>query len=344
MTDEPARCGYSKCRAELAAPGPQGGRRRTFCRESRWEGGRTCAQLARAERDALDALGLDSSRAAFGLDADRLREHVDAVRGPVTALTQALSLVTARIDEVEAHAVAAVEEANRQAAAAEATRLAAERDRDEAVARARRSGGAADRAAVERADAVARAAAAARQALEATEALGAARQRADEAVAARAKAEAGVERLGEQLVVAERHRRDVQLAAERVAAERDAQLARSGSLAADLAEATKQNILAAAAQAQATERVAAAVTDRDAERAARHALGADLAGARARAEAEAERHRAEIAGLQDDLRAAVARRETADSEGARLRAELEAARPAGAELRELITAAIADRG
>src|SRR3954447_14595048 len=102
MIDEAVHCGYSKCRAELPAPGPQGGRRRTFCRDTRWEGGRTCAQIARAERDALDALGLDSSRAAFGLDADRLREHVDAVRGPVGALTEALALVTARIDEVEA--------------------------------------------------------------------------------------------------------------------------------------------------------------------------------------------------------------------------------------------------
>ncbi|MCW2717215.1 MAG: response regulator receiver, partial [Pseudonocardia sp.] len=134
MIDEAARCGYSKCRAELPGPGPQGGRRRTFCRDTRWEGGRSCAQMARAERDALDALGLDSSRAAFGLDADRLREHVDAVRGPVAALTDALAAVTGRIDEVEAHAVAAVEEANRRAAEAERTRLAAEQARDEAVA------------------------------------------------------------------------------------------------------------------------------------------------------------------------------------------------------------------
>src|SRR5438552_1136805 len=59
VTDTAARCGYSRCRAELPAPGPQGGRRRSFCRDTRWEGGRTCAQMARGERDALDALGLD---------------------------------------------------------------------------------------------------------------------------------------------------------------------------------------------------------------------------------------------------------------------------------------------
>src|SRR5688500_19553616 len=91
MIDEVVRCGYSKCRAELPPPGPQGGRRRSFCRDSRWPGGRTCAQMARAERDALDALGLDAGRATFQLDADRLREHVDALRGPVAELAEARS-------------------------------------------------------------------------------------------------------------------------------------------------------------------------------------------------------------------------------------------------------------
>src|SRR3954464_4166664 len=109
MTDEAVWCGYSKCREALPSPGPQGGRRRSFCRDTRWEGGRTCSQMAKAERDALGALGLDSSRAAFALDAERLREHVAAVHGPVAALAEALTQVTARLDEVEAHAVAAVE-------------------------------------------------------------------------------------------------------------------------------------------------------------------------------------------------------------------------------------------
>ncbi|MBW0125985.1 hypothetical protein [Pseudonocardia oceani] len=139
MIDDAARCGYSRCRTELPAPGPQGGRRRSFCRDTRWEGGRTCAQMARAERDALGALGLDSGRAAFGLDADRLREHVEAVRGPVGELAVALDAVSERLDEVQRDAVASVEAAHRRVAEAEARRVAAEEARDEAVARARRS-------------------------------------------------------------------------------------------------------------------------------------------------------------------------------------------------------------
>ena len=82
--------------------------------------------MARAERDALDALGLDSSRTAFALDAERLREHVEAVRAPVEALVAALAGVTSRLTEVEAHAVSAVEAANRRAADAEAERIVAE--------------------------------------------------------------------------------------------------------------------------------------------------------------------------------------------------------------------------
>src|SRR5689334_17897715 len=119
MIDDAVRCGYSRCRTELPAPGPQGGRRRTFCRDTRWPGGRTCAQMARAERDALDALGLDSGRSGFALDADRLREHVEAVREPVAALSAALEQVTARLAEIESQALAAVETANQAAARAQ---------------------------------------------------------------------------------------------------------------------------------------------------------------------------------------------------------------------------------
>src|SRR3954449_11691244 len=111
MTDEAVRCGYSKCREALPSPGPQGGRRRSFCRDTRWDGGRTCSQMAPAEREALGALGLDAGSSTFRLDAERLRDHLDAVRGPVDALTAALASVTTRLDEVEAAAVAAVETA-----------------------------------------------------------------------------------------------------------------------------------------------------------------------------------------------------------------------------------------
>src|SRR3954471_15734749 len=169
MIDEAVRCGYSKCRAELPAPGPQGGRPRSFCRDTRWEGGRTCAQMARNERDALDALGLDGGGTTFRLDADRLREHVDAVRAPVGALAGALDAVSARLDEVQRDAVAAVEVAHRRAAESDTERVAksapggvpAEPARERADELAQQARVAAEQAGQDREEAVRRAAAAA---------------------------------------------------------------------------------------------------------------------------------------------------------------------------------------
>jgi colicin import membrane protein len=181
MDDDAVRCGYSRCRAPLPAPGPQGGRPRSFCRDTRWDGGHTCAQMAKAERDALGALGLDMPHTAFALDADRLREHVEAVRGPVAALAAALAGVTTRLAEVEAQAVSAVEVANRRAAEAETRRVAAQEGHERAEQVARRARESAEQAARERAEALERAGAAARQALDATEALGAARAHAEQA-------------------------------------------------------------------------------------------------------------------------------------------------------------------
>src|SRR4051794_33209660 len=155
MIETATRCGYSRCRAELPAPGPQDGRRRAFCRDTRWPGGRSCAQMARAERDALDALGLDSGRAAFGLDADRLREHVEAVREPVAALASALDQVTLRLAEVESDALAAVERANLAAAQAQSEQAsdvaAAEEAQRRAEVTARSAQAQAERADTERA-------------------------------------------------------------------------------------------------------------------------------------------------------------------------------------------------
>src|SRR5690242_7032354 len=133
MIDEAVRCGYSKCRAELPPPGPQGGRRRSFCRETRWPGSRTCSQMARAERDAL--------------------------RGPVAELAEALDAVRARLDEVEGGALAAVEAANRGAAEAEAARVEAQQARERAERDARVAGEFAEQAGEEKAAAVDRAAA-----------------------------------------------------------------------------------------------------------------------------------------------------------------------------------------
>ncbi len=214
MGEDTARCGYSKCRAELPAPGMQGGRPRSFCRETRWDGGRTCSQMARAEREALGALGLDAGSNTFRLDAERLREHLDNIRGPVDELTAALAAVTTRLDEVEAAAVAAVDAAHGRVAEAERARVAAEEARESAEQRTRQAVAAAERAAKDRADAVERAAAAARQALESTEALGAARQQAQDAISARAAAEVQAVREAERAGAAEEHARQAIAAAE----------------------------------------------------------------------------------------------------------------------------------
>ena len=97
--------------------------------------------MARGERDALDALGLDGGGTAFRLDADRLREHVDAVRAPVGALVEALDAVSARLDEVQRDAVGAVEVAHRRAAESDAERVAAEAAQERATRRRRRETG-----------------------------------------------------------------------------------------------------------------------------------------------------------------------------------------------------------
>src|SRR3954447_15034713 len=219
MIDEAARCGYSKCRAELPPPGPQGGRRRSFCRETRWPGGRSCAQMAKAERDALDALGLDSGRSAFRLDAERLREHVNAVRGPVTELAAALAGVMERLEEVEGAALAAVETANRGAAEAEALRVEAQQARERAERECREAREGRARAVEERTAAMERATAASRQALEATEALGAARQAVEEAVAGRQAAEDRAGAAARQAAEAERGAQEAAVRAGRADAE-----------------------------------------------------------------------------------------------------------------------------
>ncbi|MBW0118144.1 response regulator receiver protein [Pseudonocardia abyssalis] len=347
MIDEATRCGYSRCRAELPAPGPQGGRRRSFCRDTRWEsagdrGGRTCAQMARAEREALGALGLDSGGTAFGLDADRLREHVDAVRGPVGELGAALDAVLRRLDEVQRDAVDAVGSANARVADAERLRVAAEEARDEAVARARRAAESAERAGKERAEATERAGSAARQALEATEALGAARETAERAVSDRTAAEERAERDRAQREVAEAR-------AERSAAEADAARARAAEWQA-LGESAR------------TERDAARREQRRAEataEAARADLGRaiDATAAAVAAQGRAERQSVDAGGMAAQDRAARERverelltaveraegeralRERADAELDRLRAELADTRSRHtAELRDLLTA------
>ncbi|MEJ3651770.1 response regulator receiver protein [Actinomycetes bacterium KLBMP 9759] len=330
MIDEAVRCGYSKCRAELPPPGPQGGRRRTFCRDTRWEGGRTCAQMARSERDALDALGLDSGRATFALDADRLRDHIEAVRGPAEALTDALAAVSARLDEVQQQAVAAVEAANTQVAAAERARVDAETQRDVAVRRARQAAAAAEQAGTDRAEAVERAAAAARQALDATESLGAARQQAEESAATARAADARAE-------TATASGRTAALRAERAEAEREAAARREQERIAEL-ETVREEL----------NRARAAVATLTAERDGARAVSDEAAGRIAELESalaqeRIDRHAAErgLRGILGRLETETALRERAETETERLRAELAVAREHGTFTIENVQDAIA---
>lgn len=257
--------------------------------------------MARGERDALDALGLDSARAGFALDADRLREHVEAVRGPVTALADALRHVTARIDEVQAHALAAVETANRTAAEAEAARVGAQQARERAEAQARVAGEAAAQAEADRADAVGRAGAAARRAMEATEALGAARQQVQDAAAARDAALAGTAEAQRAAAQAHHDGREAALRAERADAGRVAAEQRAGEWRAEVQElragidtARRDAATAAADRDGAVDRARRLAEDLVGERSAREEAVAALRSARERAEAEAElRARAE---------------------------------------------------
>lgn len=336
MIDDVARCGYGRCRAELPAPGPRGGRPRSFCRDTRWEGDRSCAQMARAERDALDSLGLDSGGTGFRLDADRLRDHVDAVREPVAALLAALDTVTTRLDDVQAGAVAAVDTAHRQVAEAEAARLAARHERERAEAATREARDQARRAVAERAEAVERAAAAARQALETTEALGTARQEAQRALADRAEATSRADRLGEERAAADTAAREAALRAERASAESEAARARAQEWQADGERLRAERDAALEAGRRAADAAASAEATR--EGAEERAAAAERAIADGR---EAwERAERELLGVRERVEGERALRLRADAELDRLRVELAEARSREAgELRALLLAA-----
>lgn len=308
--------------------------------------------MAKAEREALGALGLDAGASTFQLDAERLREHVDAVRGPVEGLLAALTAVGLRLDEVEAAAVAAVESANRRTAEAEQLRVKAVAEKEAAEERSRRSTAQAEQAAAERSEAVERAAAAARQALQATEALGAARQQAAAAEQGRTSAEEATARAGQRAAAA-------LVAAERAAAERDAAQAeitrlreelgavharreeaeRARELAQALAKAAgddrdrEREARRGAEAGREQERTArqAAEKDRDAERSGRQAAEAERDRERSarRAAAEQARHLTETAaGLRHQLDAETLRADELARTVADLRTEL-ATRAAG---------------
>jgi hypothetical protein len=101
------RCGYSQCGTELVYDGK--GRPPEYCPDRRWPSGKTCRQLAAAEREGLRAAGLDAPLAEYAASTDRFV----AVAGP---LAEYLTAVLDTVDEVRGSALTRVGEAERQKA------------------------------------------------------------------------------------------------------------------------------------------------------------------------------------------------------------------------------------
>ncbi|KUL30870.1 hypothetical protein [Actinoplanes awajinensis] len=120
------RCGYAPCGNELAYDGK--GRPPEYCAPvtRSWPGGKTCKQMAAADRDGVRAAGLDAPLEEYTVTTDRLL----AVAGPLAAQ---LSAVLTAVGEVRTGALTRVGEAERQMA--EALDRAADADRAAQAAR-----------------------------------------------------------------------------------------------------------------------------------------------------------------------------------------------------------------
>src|SRR6266508_1415945 len=149
--NEARTCKYEPCGRELP-PYAGRGRPQRYCRDRRWPGGKTCQQMAEAQRAAELAAGLDVPLAAFRttksefVDAaetlgDRLDEVLDAVRavdgGALTRIAEAEQTM------VDAITRAQTAEAERDQAARD--RQAARTDADARVEAAWRETAAAQR-------------------------------------------------------------------------------------------------------------------------------------------------------------------------------------------------------
>ena len=102
-------CGYSRCGNTLVYDG--NGRPPEYCKDRRWPGGKTCRQMAQAERDAVRAAGLDAQLDAFDSTAGQLV----TVAGP---LHERLGDLLAALDHVRDGALTRVGDAERQMAEA----------------------------------------------------------------------------------------------------------------------------------------------------------------------------------------------------------------------------------
>lgn len=315
-------CGYNQCGRELPYDGR--GRPPEYCQDRRWPGGRTCRQMAAAERAAERAAGLEVPLDAFRAAGDRLAavasplarqlaELVDAVKGVQDgALT--------RMHDAEQHA----QQAAAQAQAAQEATVAAKRAQQLAeLERDRARAAAADadqRAATARAEADEQTRRAWRQVADADHARGQAEATAAAAAQAHAEETARREAAEQRTTVAEAELRTLRAVLD---AERDT----SAGLRDQLADSSRQATAAEAAAAGLRTELAQAYRERDTATGRAAALEAELrtlTGNLEASQAELDASRAEtvrLASERDQLRQqlAAARDSTA---AAQRRAEL----------------------
>jgi chromosome segregation ATPase len=123
-------CGYSRCGNTLVYDG--NGRPPEYCKDRHWPGGKTCRQMAQAERDAVRAAGLDAHLDAFDSTAGQLV----TVAGP---LHERLGDLLAALDHVRDGALTRVGDAERQMAEAVQRADRAERHAQRATAEEHRA-------------------------------------------------------------------------------------------------------------------------------------------------------------------------------------------------------------
>ncbi|MFC0436125.1 hypothetical protein [Kutzneria buriramensis] len=136
-------CGYSQCGRVLPAQ-DRPGRKSAYCEDRRWEGNKTCKQMAQQERNALKVAGLEVPLTAYREVADRVVPVLESVQaqitGPLGELREALRQVEdgalARVQDEENTARIATERAD--AAVAERDKAFTARDNALAEAKAAR--------------------------------------------------------------------------------------------------------------------------------------------------------------------------------------------------------------
>src|SRR5689334_20432443 len=120
------RCAYARCAEPIVYSGQ--GRPPEYCPDRRWEGNRTCKQLAAAERAGERAVALDVPLDAFRQAGGRFVPAAEA-------LARQLTEVVSTIGAVRDGAVARIGESDQAARLADDRARVALADTDEARAR-----------------------------------------------------------------------------------------------------------------------------------------------------------------------------------------------------------------